>query len=233
MPLNSNFKHYIRIGLNSLWPIIAVLPLFCHAEQICLAHIHSHHDCIAYRESAILQAYPKLFLRKDGLLTVRLLNGKSLYFKDIPADSEGINANDVVLYSVKRYFPEIKYALIYLVHWEGHSAYLLNLSNGHKTLVTGDAVLSPDKRRLAVWNMEIEADYSPNILSVYRITNKKPMLEFQVEPDDWGAKTVIWRDNKTIEFAKTSLKHNGYLTQMHVLRFTGKRLNSGGTWQIE
>lgn len=99
--------------------------------------------------------------------------------------------------------------------------------------MAGDATLSPDKRRLVVWNMGIEADYSPNILSVYRITNKGLTREFLIEPDDWGAKTATWRNNKTIEFSKTSLKSGGYQTQTHALRFTGKSLNLGGAWQIE
>ncbi|ACT49006.1 hypothetical protein [Methylotenera mobilis] len=223
----------IRIGLTVLLLLVAALSLLSHAEAMCPTHIHNYHDCSAYHEPAILQTYPQLFLRKDNLLTVRLLNGKSVHFKDVPADSEGKNADDVVLYSVQKYFPEINYALISLAYGEGHSAYLLNLTNGLKTLVTGDAILSPDKRRLVVWNMEIEADYSPNILSVYRITNKGLILEFLIEPNDWGTKTATWRNNKTIEFSKTSLMYGGYQTQTHVLRFTGKSLNLGGSWQIE
>lgn len=115
----------IRIGLSIPLFFVATLSLSCHAEAMCPAHIHNYHDCSAYQESAILQAHPQLFLRKNNLLTIRLLNGKSIHFKDVPADSEGKNADDVVLYSVQRYFPEINYALISLAYREGSSAYLL------------------------------------------------------------------------------------------------------------
>lgn len=223
----------MRAVLATLGFLATVQPWVCYAEPICPTHTQNYHECALYRESAILQAHPRLFVRKDGSLTVRLLNGKALHFQDVPADSEGQNADDVVGYAVVKYFSDIKYALISLAYWEGNSYCLLNVANGAKTPVGGDAILSPDKRRIAVWNMDIEAGYSPNILGVYRISNKEPIQEFLVKPNDWGAEAVAWKNSKTLEFSKTYWSNDGFQTQTHSLRFNGKNLNLGGTWQID
>ena len=204
-----------------------VAPIAGYARTDCPKRIKNYHECSRYLESLVVQSHPNRFLRKSSSLQVKLLDGKVEHFDDKS------NSDDVTAYAAVRYFSDINYALIAVAFWEGGTYYLLNMTTGTKTEIGGDAVLSPDKRRIAVWMNDIEAEYSPNVLAIYRISSGGLVAEFMENPKDWGPGNVSWSDNRAVRFTKNYWGANGVQTKRQTLRFRGGNIMASGKWQIE
>ena len=207
------------------------MPLVGRAD-FCPPNIEESGGCPEYLEAALIRQYPKLFVRQGGVLNVYLLNGRVQHFKDTPLNEKEDNIEKFVSYSLQEVFPEIGYALINVSVWEGGTYYLLNLKTGVQTDVGGEAVISPDKRRLAVWNVDIEAEYTANVLAVYRVTASDLVEEFRVSPDDWGADDVVWQGNGVIRFTRNYWGESDIEKREQILRLvdTGK---SQPAWRLD
>jgi len=213
--------------------LAAVAPVASHARATCPERTRNYHECSLYLESLVIQSHPNRFVRNGNSLKVKLQNGKTARFTDTPSDKDGQNSDDVVAYAVVKYFSDIHYALIAVAFWEGGTYYLLNMTTGEKIEIGGEAVLSPDKRRIAVWLMDIEAGYSPNVLAIYRISSRGPVSEFLAKPNDWGPADVSWRNSQAVEFTKNYWGETGIQIKKQTLRFQGNNIKAGGKWQVE
>lgn len=213
--------------------MVVAAPIASQARTACPERIRNYHECSLYLESLVIQSHPNRFARNGSSLQVRLRNAKVVRFDDTPSDKDGQNSDDVIAYAVVKYFSDIHYALIAVAFWEGGTYYLLNMTTGTKIEIGGDAALSPDKRRIAVWLMDIDAGYSPNILAIYRISSRGPISEFLERPNDWGPADVSWRSSQAVEFTKNYWSETGIQTKKQTLRFRGNNIKAGGKWQVE
>jgi hypothetical protein len=202
------------------------------ARSACPEHINNYHECSLYLESLVIKSHPGRFVRTGSSLKVKLLNGKVARFDDTVSEDDQ-NTDDIIHYAVVKYFSDIRYALLAAAFWEGGTHYLLNMTTGAKIEISGDAVLSPDKRRLAVWYIDMHVGYSPNVLAVYRISAKGPVREFTAQPNDWGPTAVSWQSSRAVAFTKKYWGESGLQGKEQVLRFRGKNIKEGGAWQIE
>jgi len=199
------------------------------AERGCPQKIQNFHDCSRFLESRLLQQHQNLFTRKNGSITIKLINGSTVTFKDVGIDSE-----DVRLYAVVKFFPAISYALVSAAYWEGSQYYLIDIRSGAQTEIEGDAAVSPNGQRIAVWNRDLDADYAPNALVVYRISTSGLFVEFKATPEDWGPDSLRWVGNDSIAFSKTYRGEIGVESKHHKLRIVeGTKGLQGVRWQIK
>ncbi|OGI48644.1 MAG: hypothetical protein A2151_09790 [Candidatus Muproteobacteria bacterium RBG_16_65_34] len=167
------------------------------AERVCPKTIHNSYECAQFLEKELGKEYPTLFSR-DGLkLMVKLIDGGEKTYIDSAHQNDDAK---VTWYSFVQYYPEIGYGLIEVQFYEGGTRYLLNLRTGKDTDIVGDPILSPDKKRIAVSNVDIESRYTPNVLSVHEVRPNGLTTEFLEKPVDWGPGNLRWVTNQELLF---------------------------------
>ena len=189
----------MRIISFLLTIICSTFSLPAHAAfPSCPESIQNSLECAIYLEKILKTKNPQLFTRTDSRLEIRLANGAfKTYFDDKQKVGEGTS------YNIIQYYPDAALAVIHAQYWEGNTHYVLNLNNGQQTHIEGYPILSPDKKRIVVYALDLDAGYGPNILAIYLIQNDMLLLEFVVKPTDWGPSQVRWLNSKQVSFAKT------------------------------
>lgn len=183
----------------------------------CPDTIRNSHNCAIYLENRLLQENNKLFLRQGNTLIIKLRNGKEKIYVDKDKDDHSKSFNFV------KYFPEIDYGLVHVQYYEGDTYFIINLLNGKDKDIQGFPLLSPNKKRFAVYSKDLDAGYNPNILAVYRVGIDYLFLEFKEEPKEWGPSSLRWIQNDQISFKKDSYR----IKEQKNLKYFG------GKWRIE
>lgn len=194
----------------------------------CPKEIHNVYECKQYLEGGILKKYPNLVSRKAHQLKIKLSNGQTKIITDIRDENDGDKTR---IFSFINYFPSIQYGLLHVQFYEGGSYNLIDMRTGVQTEVLGDAVLSPDNRRLAISYADVMAGYSSNVLAVYLVLPRGLVLEFRELAQEWGPVDLKWRDNRTIFFDKLICCDNLH-DEKFSLRFLGKDISKKGKWGI-
>lgn len=218
----------MRIKSIVLCFLCAMISAPCFAFEDCPKDIGNFYECTKYLERQIIKDFPSLISRKGNTLEVKMSDDHKETFKD-----DG-DADARTKYSFVKYFPTIQYGLLHTLFYEGHTYDLIDMKTGKRTNVGGYAVLSPDKRRIAVSNVDISAGFSPNILTIYFVTTKGLIKEFEIDAEAmWGPDNLKWKDNKTISFNKVGWKEGEpvIIKEPHTLHFTGQDIGKTGKWE--
>lgn len=205
-------------------------PLTARAAEPCTP-VFSISDCAGHLEAELIRVHPNLFSRKDGTLRLQLANGHAHQFKDVPHNPENEYDEQQVSYSLIQFFPEVGYVLVDAAYWEGGTYFLVDMKTGATTDVGGEVVLSPDKRRFAVTNVDIEARFTDNMLAVYRVTADGLVNEFLESPDEWGASDVAWEGNNVVRFARNYWGDSDIQKKTQRLRLTATK--PAPVWTID
>lgn len=195
----------------------------------CPREIKNLYECNRYLEGQIAKQYPGIISREGADLKVRIANGKREILSDV-GDEEHIE--NVRYFTFLKYFPEIQYGLLYIQFYEGGTFDLIDMKTGKRTNVGGDAVLSPDKRRLGVFYSDVIATFSPNVLAVYFVSSKGVFEEFREEPPRWGADDLEWVDSETISFNKLDYGDDVH-KEKHSLSFVDLDIAKLGKWESD
>ena len=143
---------------------------------------------------------------KNGdTLTVYLRNGKIKRYINKQHEDE--------TYSFKGLITHTQYFLFRFEYRSGEvSGFLLvNDINGSQYSIPGKPLLSPDKKRFATSCVDLEAQYNPNSLTIYRIDKDSCRVEYSVEPTDWGATKVKWINNASLQYQKVVPSETGIM----------------------
>ena len=199
------------------------------ADAKCPETIHNSYECAQYIEKQNAAIHATLFSRNGRKLIVKLSNGAEKTYIDTE------NPDDVTgtWYSFIKYFPEIEYGLIEAQYYEGGSYYLLNMRTGKDFHIEGYPILSPNKKKIVVSNMDIEAGYSANVLSVYEVRPESLVLEFQEKPNDWGPGDLRWINNDEISFTRYSWDSDKIRQDTKKLKYHGVDKNGNRVWRID
>jgi hypothetical protein len=156
---------------------------------------------------------------KNGdTLTVYLRNGKIKRYINRQHEDEA--------YSFKGLIARTQYFLFRFEYRSGEvSGFLLvNENNGNQCSVPGKPLLSPDHKRFAAFCVDLEAQYNPNSLTIYRFDRDSCRVEYSVEPTDWGATKVRWLNNYSLQYQKGIPTETGIISGgKAVLQFKKKR----------
>jgi len=133
----------------------------------------------------------------DKNLVITANNGKKVHLKDSISESD----SDFISYSIMDIDFINNYLVIYEQYWEGGAYALLNLDSGKYTQFDGYPSFSSTGSYLVVFNLDIEAGYSPNVLQVFQHETGKFILNYDAKPDhSWGAISLRWLSPIKIEF---------------------------------
>lgn len=128
-------------------------------------------------------------------LTFRDSTGRpELTLEDVLREGDGW-----VLHRYRGRIPGLGADLVERSFYEG-GAYLLIFPGGAPIGVAGPPLLSPDGTRFVTWQMDLVAEYDPNILQIWRRTPGGARLELAVTSEDWGPSDVEWLDGASLRF---------------------------------
>lgn len=161
-----------------------------YAYPGCPESIENFYECQQYVENKVVTSFPKSFTRTGEKLTVKLSNGHTLTFKNAQPNA---SPEAYVDYALVKYFPDINYSVIYKQYYEGGSYDLIDMASGKVLEIWGNAELSPDKRRLAVFNW---FEQRPLGFAIYLVTDNGLVQEFKSEELAMQAK---WENATTID----------------------------------
>jgi hypothetical protein len=143
--------------------------------------------------------------RRGAQLVIPLLRGDTLLLRDsAPATATG------ELHSYRAYLPSIGYHVVELQYDEGGLFFLVNGRSGKITFSHGLPVVSPDNRRVAAGNVDLEAEFSPTTLQIWRVDSDSLALEWehdflsdaQASDSIWGPSEVRWDRPTEIRLTK-------------------------------
>lgn len=164
-----------------------------------------------------------LSLSLSGGDTVRLVDRS-----DSPAEVES--------FSYQGHWSGEGYFLVHIQYYEGSSFLLVDDDTGHRTSLADAPLRSPDGRRFAVLSLDLEAGYVPNTLQVWELGDGVPVLEWALEPEEWGPTEGRWEGAGAIRFTQRGYcealdLEGGYMCDRParlVLRDGGWRVETGG-----
>ncbi|HCS66624.1 MAG TPA: hypothetical protein DIW64_22605 [Cellvibrio sp.] len=177
------------------------------------------HNCDKFIEVKVLRSSADFAERKGESLKLKLIDGATVSLND--------SEDEDIKYYLIAYFPEVNYAAIETVEYSGEirSVYLYPLKDAkafysNKRHIGGFPVLSPDRKRIAVFGFDIHARFSFNGLSIYNIESA-PSMEFGFVSDVWGVSDVAWVNNNELSILKTTYNEemDKYPSESATLKF--------------
>lgn len=96
--------------------------------------------------------------------------------------------------------------LVELVYYpEGGRFLLVDAESGRVTNLDAPPVPSPSGARFITTSLDLVAGHAPNRARVYRSTPSGPVIEWFVEPKEWGLGEAVWQDERTVRLERATV----------------------------
>lgn len=126
--------------------------------------------------------------------------------KEVALVNDGNDEEDVddyVVFSYAGYLKPLNQFMTSAYYYESYDYVLADNLTGDLTHLWGTPVPSPDGKRFATANSDLQAGFTYNGIQLY--TNAHPpVLIAQRELQEWGPEEIRWKDNNTL-FVKAAL----------------------------
>jgi hypothetical protein len=165
-------------------------------DTLCVGYLYAH-GCAEVIEQHQLQRYPEVVVRDSARLRIRMLSGDWLVLVDSTEESAAS-----VHHYYREYSESIQYHVVSLIFWEGGGYLVINAHTGEQTYLPGPPVVSPDATRFAVTSVDLDAEYDPTTVQIWRLAAEGPELEWRFDPLDvqkryppystWGLTDATW-----------------------------------------
>ena len=189
-----NLIRHITIFLLLMMPCSAsAITITEAAGKFSCPGIANQQQCAITFEEKILASDRGLLIRDKEQLKIRLSSGK---YKSLPDKHAVLNPIEVTN----------GFAVIREQFGEGNTWHVLSLYNGELMETKGYPLFSPDGKYALCSQQDVEANYSPNILALYEVTEGSLKKVFDAHPDSegWGPGDVKWLNSKTASFTRVS-----------------------------
>jgi len=112
---------------------------------------------------------------------------------------------------------------------EGRQMYLVDGRTGGLLEIDELPVSSPAGSRFITASLDLVAGHLPNRIRIYRVQPGGPVLEWEIEPRDWGGQHPQWVDERTVRIERGTVDWSTHrlVTTPVLLRL------QGGTWIVE
>lgn len=134
-----------------------------------------------------------------SLLTITLLNGITKEFRDSAFDTNKEIASGAS-YSAIAITSDARYVTLHRQTYEGEASSILDRQTGAEIKLDGYPIFSPDERRVATIGMDLAAEFSPNVLRIYRVTSEGLTLEYDARPNKWGPVDAMWTSPVALQY---------------------------------
>lgn len=170
---------------------LATAPVPAMAAEAC-----ADSAIASWRDSAeaapLVTARGRVF-RSHCRLVFRVVGGDTTVFTDDQSEGDH-TVNYTYLGSVGAGFD-----LVRIGYYEG-GTYMLVGATGDLTYVAGPPTFSPDSTRFASLSIDLEAEYEPNVLEIWRLEGHHPRLEIAIKSEEWGPSDPRWFSASRLTF---------------------------------
>lgn len=181
-------------------------PKAINREEIC-KDIHNYYECEQAIEKIQIENYGDWVNREGETLHLKLDNGKTTDLKD-----RHTNDDNSIAFSFIKYIEEINAYLVSVQYYEGGSYLLIGKTSGDQTgIIGGNIAVSPDRQRVVIWNMDLEAGYTPNGFQVILVVFNRFSVEYEQIQDQWGPANARWISDTELELQKAEWNDEGEL----------------------
>ncbi len=167
--------------------------------------IHNSQQCARSIERTIINQNPIIKRVSETQLQIKFKNGKELTLLD-SWGSEFYDEN--ASFTAIEVLKNNKFLLIHKQYWEGNSYIAMSLLNGIKIPLEGYPAMSPNNKLMIVAELDLEAEYNPNIFQLYRVKGNEIVKLFDAKPEHWGPDKVEWISNTMAKFLKRQINLN-------------------------
>jgi hypothetical protein len=150
---------------------------------------------------------PNAPARRDGeRLLIRLTRGDTLVLTNAPDSADVAGAS----YSYVGHLHPIAHHLVEVQYYEGRAFLLVNERTGRRTVIAGQPSISPDSLRIVTTSVDLEAEYDPTEIAVWRVDADSLVLEWRLDPRNvvahadsaWGPADADWVTSTEIRVSK-------------------------------
>lgn len=181
-------------------------PKTINREEIC-KDIHNYYECEQAIEKIQIENYRDWVSREGDILHLKLDNGKTTDLKDRHSDDD-----NSVAFSFIKYIEDINAYLVSVQYYEGGSYLLISKYSGDQaSIIGGNVAVSPDRQRAVIWNMDMEAGYTPNGFQIMLVVFNRFSIEFEQMQDQWGPAGIRWISDTELEIQKAEWNDDGEL----------------------
>ncbi len=182
---------------------------FAQADTVCKTSSSNYVNCEQSNEPKYINGCQFFAARNGNILTIKLINKKTLTFSNVLFDTVLLNYDSVKTFIFKKYYKANNVAAVERITVNGTTMLLIDLSTGKKVETNWLPVFSPDNRRFAVVSGTEFNTYSPEMVQVFVNRKGNYEKEFEFKPD--GALSYLgtckWQGNdriavKRINYAK-------------------------------
>jgi len=167
--------------------------------------IHNSFNCARAIERFQSRFDSKYFKRKNNVLEIYLLNGGRVVLKDPPRLPDGDAPEGGSSYSYREYLRPVKHFVVHVQFYEGDAHMLIHAKTGESTDIWDVPLVSPGGRRILTASLDLEAEYNPNGIQVFRLRGEKLVQEWEKRFKGWGPMNAKWLDDRTIRMTKVVL----------------------------
>jgi hypothetical protein len=163
--------------------------------------------------SVVHKDFPTARVRIDRGLVITAQNGRLVELRNIHGEPPEIYPIRYTYVGLLKHTP---FVVAHEQFWEGGGYVLVSLADGTAHHVLGRASASPGGARIVVWSQDIEAQYDPNELRIFKIDGSALVEEYRLEGvrneallDNWGPALVAWKSDVDLEFRKSGWTASG------------------------
>ena len=131
--------------------------------QICEGNWDEINACKADNEQLLLNEFPNKFHRESN--TLFLKNDKDVN------PTKQLKSENYNSYRLLKYFPSHNISLIEATGFEYYESFIYHHKYGSFKTALGDIQISPNGKYLFGFNRDLEAEFSPNGVVIYRISD--------------------------------------------------------------
>ena len=154
---------------------------------------------------AIAGAPPRVS-RAPGSLRITARNGHAASLVDAIA-----HPDSQVVYFYTQFLPSLDAHLIKAHYYEGWAYALVSDSTGRITDLAEAPVIAPSGGRFVVASLDLDANYNPNTIQIWRMTADSIVQEFAANGGEvWGPDSAAWLSPDTVRFVRTVRDHATY-----------------------
>lgn len=113
-------------------------------------------------------------------------------------EAQCVPDDDDLAYSYLGTISRPPYHVLWAQYVEGNQVLLVHAATGKRVWVDAIPVVSPDGNRLAVASADLAVGYNFNRLTIFAASGDSLVVDWLVEPQDWGPSAAAWLSDSTI-----------------------------------
>ncbi len=214
--VETGFDNQIIEGINGPWYKVR--------WQNQEGYIFSGLACSTPAEIAAINGHKDRVSREMATLFLKTADGKTVSLQNRPEYGEQSK-----VCRFRSLLPQNLF-LVSQSGWEWGNTLIINANDGRSMELDADPIFSPDNRRFATANYDLEAGYTHNRIQIFSFVDGIGKLEWSQEPEDWGPGSAEWLDNDCLKVSV--IYPHGSEAQPRVATRLIRYNSSGKTWEI-